>query len=227
MAFVAAIAITVIVVLTWGTAGFSSNRARNVKYAERVKIIQEQDVAEIHLAHPEIVKHTRLDRHIWFLVPHLCVLFYTFCILSGAELTSNVIALGDSARYTMATGFLVGVLLVLCGAAMGSKIFGWTVKFDVSDHITAKWLGDDIVLPYRIEMAGMGAMSVSSSLYSFTSFGSTSGSLGGWLTGGIAVASILSIMQWSNAIGLFQKWDHTLISEAEARLEEAGDGDAG
>jgi hypothetical protein len=176
----------------------------------------------VKLTHPEIVKISRLDRHPWFVGPHVCILGYSICVFSGARLTSNVTVLGDSARYTMATCFLVGSVIVLSGALLGAHVGRWVIAREVSEHLTAQWLGDDIVLPYRVEIAGMSAMAVSSGIYSWTSFQSTAGSLGGWLTGGIAVLCGLSVISFYRAVTVFQRWDHTLISEAEARLEAGG-----
>lgn len=217
-----------VAILFGGWYTFKPHRARNVKYAEVVyqsSVVER--VAEVKLAHPEIVKISRLDRHLWFIGPHMCVFAYAVCVFFGARLTSNVTALGNTPRYTMAVCFLVGSALVLTGVALGARVGPWTVKRDVVEHVTAKWLGDDVVLPYRIEMAGLSAMAVSSSIYAWTSFQSTAGSLGGWLTLGIAVLCGLSVVSFYRALEVFQKWDTTLISEAEARLKAGDDADAG
>lgn len=219
-----AVAVTLFI-LALGAYTFRPHRARNVKYAEREMAIIEH-VVEVRRLHPEIVKVSRLDRHPWFIVPHICVLAYSLSVFSGAKLTSNVMALGDEARYTMATCFLVGSAIVLTGVALGARVGRWVVARDVSEHVTATWLGDDIVLPYRLEMGGMGAMAVSSGIYSWTSFQSTTGSLGGWLTLGIALLSGLSVIPFYRAVEVFQRWDTTLIMEATARLEAGDDGSA-
>lgn len=142
-------------------------------------------------------------------------------------LTSNIMSLGQEARYTMASCFLVGSILVLTGVAMGLKVGRRVIAPSVRGHPTYSILGDDIVLPYRLEMAGMGAMMVSAGIYSFTSFHSTSASLGGWLTGAIAVGCALTIPRHYRAVEDFQRWDYVLISEAQARIGEAGEGHAG
>jgi hypothetical protein len=208
-------------ILALGAYTFKPHRARNVKYAEQEMAISEH-VIEVRNLHPEIVKVSRLDRHPWFIGAHLCVLGYSLCVFGGAKLTSNVLALGDVARYTMATCFFVGSVLVLTGVALGSRLGPWRIARRVRYHATASVLGDDIVLPYRIEMGGMSAMAVSSGIYAWTSFQSTAGSLGGWLTLGIAVLCVLSVISFYRAAEVFQRGDTTLIREAEARLE-AGD----
>lgn len=213
-------------VLAFMAKTYSPNLARNVKYAERAAVTK-YDLAHVQLRHPEIIKVARQDRYPFFWLLHLAVSGYVVSILTGAPLTSNVITLGSEARYTMASCFLVGSGLVLTGVASGLKVGRRTIMPQVRDHPTCAILGDDIVFPYRVEMAGMSAMMVSSAIYSWTSFQSTTGSLGGWLTGGIALACALTIHQFYRAIQAFQKWDFVLISEAMARLEKGGTCDAG
>jgi hypothetical protein len=148
------------------------------------------------------------------------------CIFTGAKLTSNVTVLGATPRYTMGTCFLIGSTLVMLGALMGAKVGKHVINPDVRDHLTAGVLGDDIVFPYRLSMAGMSAMIVSAGIYTWTSFQSTAGSLGGWLTAGIVVLCVTSIPWFYVTVRRFQKWDHLLITEAQARVDlEASDVD--
>lgn len=205
-----------LVILARAGLTFRPHRARNVKYAEashRFTI----DTVGVAAEHPEIIKIARFDRHPWFVGVHLCVLGYTTCVFLGAKLTSNVSVLGDSARYTMATCFFVGSLLVLTGATLGTRIGRWTMGGKVSDHPTHAVLGDDITLPYRLSMAGMGAMTVSSGIYAWTSFQSTTGSLGGWLTGGIAALCAITIIWFYRAVDQFTRWDQLLTERYRVR----------
>lgn len=218
-----AVAIAIfLAILAFMARTWSPCLARNVKYAERAALSL-HDFKHVQQSHPEIVKVARQDRYPFFVLIHLMVTGYVLSILTGAPLTSNVASLGDEARYTMASCFLVGSALVLAGVVSGGQVGGRTIMPSVADHPTASVLGDDIVFPYRIEMAGMSAMMVSSGIYSWTSFNTTTGSLGGWLTGGIAVACALTIDQFYRSVEAFQKWDHILISEAKARIDKAGD----
>lgn len=217
--FAVAVSVTI---LGWFAYMFRPNRARNVKYAERV--LTTEHFVRVQRSHPEIVKVARLDRHPWFYVVHICILGYTISVLSGARLTSNVLTLGDEARYTMATCFLVGSTLVLIGVVLGLKVGPWRLGQGTHNHATASVLGDDIALPYRLEMAGMFAIAVSSGIYSWTSFQFTTGSFGGWLSLGVALLCTSSISIWYRAVAAFQQWDHTLITEAMARLEAGSDG---
>lgn len=213
----ATVAVMGLVVIPAGMAVlFRPQRARNVKHYE---IEMLEHVVEVRRYHPEIVKVPRLDRHPAFITPHVCVLGYSICVFSGAQLTSNVLTLGDQARYTMATCFLVGSILVLTGSALGLRVGSKHVGVGIHDHLTASILGDDVVLPYRLAMAGMGAMVVSSTIYAWTSFQSTTGSLGGWLTGGMAAWCLTCIVTFSKALSVFRRQDALLISEAQARIE--------
>lgn len=200
---------------------YSPNLARNVKYAERAAVTH-YELAQIQLRHPEIVKVARQDRYPLYWLLHLGAIGYVSAVLSGSPLTSNVLSLGSSARYTMATCFLVGSTLVLIGVAMGLKVGRRTIAPRICDHPTYSVLGDDIVLPYRLEMAGMGAMMVSSGIYSWTSFHSTSASLGGWLTLVITIGCAMTIPIFYRAVKDFEKWDNVLITEAQSRIEGAG-----
>lgn len=209
-------------ILVHGRRTFNPQRARNVKYAEHHPDLVPY-VVKVQKYHPEIVKTSRLDRSWHFVVLHACVLGYSISVFCGAQLTSNVLAIGDQARYTMATCFFVGSILVLIGSSLGLTVRRYTVAEQVSTHATASVLGDDIVFPYRLSMAGMGAMIVSSSIYFYTSFGNTFGSLGGWLTLAITTASIGSIVTFYRAVTTFERWDRILISEARARIADRGD----
>lgn len=222
--FVTAIIVVTASILTWGIKQFSPQRALNVKYAERSQEVIAH-VIEVRREHPEIVRVSRHDRHPAFLLLPVMVLGYSISVFCGAQLTSNVTALGDSPRYTMATCFLIGSVLMLAGATLGLRIGRRRLSPHVHDHLTAEVLGDDIVFPYRLSMAGMGAMIVSSSIYWWTSFQSTFGSLGGWLTLAITSICVVCIPWFLIAAHRFTKWDRILITEAQARID-AGESSA-
>lgn len=210
-------ALGLVAIPIWGWYEFSPKRALHVRLDEQRHVVVER-IVEARLLHPEIVKIARIDRHPFFLLPHVAVLCYAVCVFSGAALTSNVSALGESTRLTMSTCFLVGSSLVLIGSALGMNVFGRCLRPATCEHLTSAVLGADITLPYRLEMAGMGATAISLMIYSTTSFKSTTGSLGGWLTGGLAIACVLTIPWFYRRVSQFEKWDATLISEAKARL---------
>lgn len=221
----AGLAIVFLVVIpVWGAVKFKPHRARYVKYAEAATaVVIEKHVADVRLLHPEIVSTGRIDRHWFYVLPHIGVFAYAICVFTGAQLTSNVTALGSQTRYTMATCFLVGSVLVLAGATLGARVGRRRIVPSIHDHITAEVLGDDITLPYWLACAGLFATSVAAAIYSWTSFGSTTGSLGGWLTGTMAFAC------WGTIAGLvsrnqaFATHNALLISEAIAQIERRGD----
>jgi hypothetical protein len=104
-------------------------------------------------------------------------------------------------------------------------VFGkWTISPSTKDHLTSEVLGDDIVLPYRVGMAGWAALTVSLGIYAWTSFQVTVGSLGGWFTAIGSIASFGTILAFYRAVTVFEKWDTTLISEAHAAVRR-NDGD--
>lgn len=219
----ASAAITIFVaILIAGRIIYRPHRALNTIRAER-EIAVVEHVIEARLAHPEIVKITRVDRHPFYVLVHIGVFCYAVCVFGGAALTSNVSALGAQTRFTMAICFAVGSFLVLTGATLGMRVGKWRVVHGVHEHLTSSVLGDDIVLPYRLAMAGMGAMAVSLSIYSSTSFKSTTGSLGGWLTGVLAIACAITIPWFYRRVRQFERWDATLISDALTRLELGDD----
>lgn len=206
---------------TWGALKFNRARAEGVKRAEARDAAHsfQRHVVEARLLHPEIVKVNRIDRHPFFVLTHMGAWGYAWCVFFGAPLTSNVASLGMQTRFTMASCFLVGSTLVLASAALGARVWRWRIAPAVHDHLTCEVLGDDISLPYRLSMAGMFATAVSMAIYAATSFKSTTGSLGGWLTGMLAAACVITIPWFYVRVRTFTRNDATLISDAMARLD--------
>ncbi|MGK2880615.1 MAG: hypothetical protein ACSLE6_07400 [Mycobacterium sp.] len=202
----------------WGALKFNPDRARTVKYVELSAAATDR-VVQVRLLHPEIVQMSRMDRHPFYVLVHFGVIAYAVCVYAGSPLTSNVIALAPQTRYTMAGCFIVGSMLAMIGSLLGAHVGRWTFGKNVREHLTAPVLGDDVGLPYRVAIAGLSATMVSFAIYSETSFQSTAGSLGGWLTGSLAAACILTIVMLYRSMRTFEKWDSVLISEAKARLD--------
>lgn len=216
-------ALFLVVIPAWGAAKFKPHRARNVKYAEAdTAVIIEKHVADVRHSHPEIVSTGRVDRNWFYLLPHVGVFGYAVCVFFGAPLTSNVTALGLQTRYTMATCFLVGSTLVLASSTLGARIGRYRIMRRVHDHITGDVLGDDITLPYWLSSAGLFAVGVAMGIYASTSFKSTTGSLGGWLTATLALACAGTIAQLVVRIQAFTRHNDLLITEAIAQIERRG-----
>lgn len=222
LAFLAFVMLVVIPLV--GALRFHPREARNVKYAERLSdgAIQ-QHVIAVAPAHPEIVRASRLDRHPFYTLPHMAIFAYAICVFRGADVTSNVQALSEGTRTTMAACFMLGSVMVLTASAMGMGV-GWH-RFAprVHEHPTMDVLGDNIVLPYRIGMAGLFTTAVAAGIYAATSFQSTTGSLGGWLTASLAAACALTVaLLWRRTI-TFDREDSILVREALARMEIESD----
>ena len=210
-----------IAILIWcvGVAifGYSADKAEGIREAEAEDHVVVEEVRSLRIRRPEKFHHDRFDRHPFYLGANLSVWCYAWCILGGAPVTSNLNALTPQTKTTMAICFLVGSTLCLLGAAMGMKIFRWRFLEVIHDNVVAARLSDDIRLPYTFGIAGVGAVGVSMGIYASTSFHSTVGSLGGWLTallgvGGCAfmfVAYLVRIRQYSVA---------KTILEAETKL---------
>lgn len=200
---------------------FRPQRARAVKHAElESEVVVQRHVTELAIYHPEIRKQPRVDRHPFYLAPPLAVLAYAVCLFAGAPLTSNVAAMSMLMRHTMAACFVIGAALMLTGAALGVRFAGrWTIAPRVRHHATAPMLGDDVSLPYRLGSAGMFALAISMGIYSLTSFQSTTGSLGGWLTGLLAIAAALTILWLFTRTRDFERNEATLLAEVQARIE--------
>lgn len=215
-----AIVAVFVAILVRSAYTYKPHRARNVKYAEQYQASVVEHVVRARLSHPEIVKTSRIDRYWWYIGPVLAMFGYSVSIsILKAPLTSNVVSLGEGARFTMASCFMVGSALVLIGSSLGATVLGrWTISPATKDHLTAEVLGDDIVLPYRVGMAGWAALTMSLSIYAWTSFQVTIGSLGGWFTAIGSAASLGTILALYRAATVFEKWDRTLISEAAAAV---------
>lgn len=216
----AAVAVVFLVAIpVWGVVKFSPHHARSVKYAEATddRVVQKH-VALVSVGHPEFTRTHRIDRHYWYLLPAVGVWCYAWCVVAGAPLTSNVAALSLSTRYTMAGCFLIGASMMLLGALLGARVGRWRVMRSVHDHVTCEVLGDDITFPYWVGIAGMGTTMISLSIYSFTSFSSTTGSLGGWLTGMLALACFITIPLFHSRLRKFEREEADLITRAKARL---------
>lgn len=211
-----------------GAILFRPQRARNVKRVElQSEIIVQQHITELAVFHPEIVKLPRLDRHPFYIAPHVGVWSYAWCIFVGAPVTNNVASLGAVTRYTMAGCFLVGSSLALIGVVMGARVGRWRFVRRVQNHATSPLLGDDITLPYWLGICGLVSIAVSMAIYSSTSFKTTAGSLGGWLTAVLAAACLALIPMLHKRIREFDRHDTALIAEVMTRNERERHANAG
>lgn len=202
-----------------GVFGYSDERALAVRNAEANTAIVVEEVRHISIRRSERYRHGRVDRHPIYICLHVASWGYAWCVFGGAQLTSNVIGMSDQQRYSMAVCFLVGSTLALTGAAMGLQRNGYGFMRGVSDNITSSRLGDDVQLPYTFGAAAMVAMSVSLGIYAWTSFHSTVGSLGGWLTGAMTFGCAEMLGVFVFRIRQFTRVRRGVITEAVQRIE--------
>lgn len=208
-----------VALLAYGLWRYNADHARGVKQVELLDDHFVRHIAAIRLVHPEIVRLSRLDRHPFYLTVAVSVFGYSMCIFGGAKLTNNVSALDAGTRYTMATCFALGSMMMLGAALMGVKIGKRYVMRRIADHPTCEILGDNIAVPYIMARAGLATLAIAAEIYSVTSFRSTTGSLGGWLTSGVAAACVACIVMMSRRTRSFEREDRTLLSEVVKRAQ--------
>lgn len=206
-----------------GVFGFSPDRAAAIRSAESETPVIMEEIRRIHIRQPENFRHDRLDRHPVYLAVHVAVWGYAWCIFAGAPVTSNLAILSPQVKLTMAIGFIVGSTLVLAGSAMGGRIGRWTLLKGIRDNLTSSMLADDIRLPYTFGASGQLAVGVSMCIYATTSFQSTLGSLGGWLTGALTVSCGTMIALLYLRIRRYERARTTLIDEAVAQIHDERD----
>lgn len=202
-----------------GLLGYSPERAQAIREAEDDPQVVIEEIRLVRVHRPERFKHERLDRHPTYVGLHLATQGYGWSVMLGAEVTSNIQSLSPSSKFAMAACFLVGSTLVLSGSAMGARIWRWTFLHGTRDNITSSVLGDDIRLPYSFAASGQFAIGVSMAIYASTSFTSTLGSLGGWMTGAFSLTSLVLLVRFVNRIRVYNQARVGLIAEAVARLE--------
>lgn len=218
-----ALAIGVLVLVgsvAYGVLGYNPDDAHAIRRAEddRGPMVYEE-VRRIHIRAPERFDHDRIDRHPAWLALMLAGHGYAISILAGAEVTNNVRALDPSARTIMAGCFLIGSFLCLVGAAMGVRFWRWRFKPAVHDNMTSAMLSDDIRLPYTLGGCGAAVMGVSTGIYSTTSFQTTLGSLGGWMTAWFALACTVMVREFYRRVRRYDRARNTIIDQAIARIE--------
>lgn len=201
-----------------GVFGFSPEKAQNIRAAEARMPIAMEEVRRIHIRSPDRFRHDRLDRHPFYICLHVAVFCYAICIFAGAPITSNLATLNHQTKMTMASCFIIGSALVLSGSAMGIRIGRWTLLDSIRDNMTSPMLADDIRLPYLFGCAGAFGTGTSMAIYASTSFRSTWGSLGGWMTALAAVACVWLFAQLFLRIRRYGRARTALIDRAVAQI---------
>ena len=208
-----------------GIFGYKPERAQAIREGEARDPVLIEEIRRVVVAPPDRFRRGRIDRHPFFLAPHVGAFSYSLCVLSGAPLTNNVASLTDVQRMTMALCFLVAATLVFAGSAMGGKVLGIEFFPSVREHIATARLGDDVRLPYTLSAIGMFAMGTSTGIYSSTSFSVTIGSLGGWLTANISGACVIMFFVFTYRTRQYSRTRKVIVDEAAARIIERGSHD--
>lgn len=197
-----------------GLFGFNPEAAQAIRDAEADAPVVVEEVRRVHVARPDRFRRGRLDRHPFYLGIHIAAFCYSICIFAGAEITSNLATLSPQTRFTMAACFLIGSTLVLSGATMGARVRKWTIVPGVRDNIASARLGDDIRLPYMFAAIGMFSMGISMGMYASTSFRSTTGSLGGWMTGVLSAACAVMLVVFYRRIRQYSRTRTVVVDQA-------------
>lgn len=207
--------------IAYGVLGFNPERANAIRSAEAEQPIVMEEIRRIHIRSPDRFRHDRMDRHPFYVALHLAVWGYAWCIFAGAPVTSNLRSLSPPTKFTMAACFIIGATLVLTGALMGAHLGRWVIIRGVRENMTSSMLADDIRLPYTFACSGLFAIGASMTIYAATSFGSTAGSLGGWMTALSAVACAFMIPMFFTRIRRYGRARATLIAAAVAQIERS------
>lgn len=206
-----------------GVFGFNPDSAQAIRDAEAETTVVVEEIRRVHVGPPERFRRGRIDRNPFYLGIHVATFCYALCIFSGAEVTSNLESLSYQTRFTMAASFLVGSTLVLTGAAMGARIGRWMIVRRVRDNIASARLGDDVRVPYMFAAIGMFTMAASFGIYASTSFQSTTGSLGGWMTGVSAAVCVLMLVVFYRRLRQYSRTLTVVIDQAVANVISRGD----
>lgn len=215
-------AVILVLSVGMGVFGYRPERAQRIRAGEASDAVIVEEVRRIHIAPPERFRRVRVDRHWFYLAVQFAAIGYSVSIMTGVSLTSNVLSLGEGPRFAMAASFLVGGCLCIIGSGMGLKIGRCHLVSGVSENLATSRLGDDIRLPYTFGVIGVFSLGVSTWIYSATSFGSTAGSLGGWLSGSIAAACGLMIRTYLKRIKQYSLTRRIVIDSAIERVIERG-----
>lgn len=221
LAFGPAIAVACIAI---GVFGYRPEKMQAIRAAEaqEAQPVVVEEVRAIHVPVIEKFSHYRLDRHPTYIGLHVAAWCYAWCIFAGAPITSNLTELNIQTRLSMAACFLVGSSLALSGAMMGMKVGPWYFLRGISDNIASARLSDDIRLPYTFACVAMVMMAISFSIYASTSFRSTAGSLGGWITLCMAGTSAILLGVFYRRIRIYVLVRSRVINEAVANIIKRG-----
>lgn len=166
----------IIIVVTFGivipTVGlwlFNPHRARSLKIMETASgPAVSRRIALLRIAHPEIVKTDRLDRHPVYITWCLAIVLFGISVQFFELPYSQNGADKLGTQHTLGISLLLGGGFLLIGSLMGAKIGRWRIMSGVHDNVVSSSLGDDIRAPYIFGWWGMVSQAISMGFYQYT-----------------------------------------------------------
>lgn len=209
-----------------GLAFFSSDRARSVRFAESTEQAVAQELSQVVIYHPEIVKRYRLDRHHSYIWIHAGLWLYGWGVLLSPGPNTNLAALSWGTQQALGLCLLVGSTLALIGLTLGARVGRHRrIAPKVSRNIMSPMLGDDIRLPYTLACTGLFSILVSMGFYDYTVIASSPskllGTLGGGLSGAIGLMCITLSIEFILRIRSYTRARDKLLAEAYTRMGRA------
>jgi hypothetical protein len=205
-----------------GMVFFSSDRARSVKAAEDAPDEVAQQLQQVVIYHPEIIKRHRLDRHQSYVWIHVGLWLYGWGVLLSPAPSSNLAGLSWSTQQALGLCVLVGSTLALGGIALGARLGRWHIAGRVSRNVMSPMLGDDIRLPYTLACTGLFSILVSMAFYDYTiistSLDKLLGTLGGGLSGAVGLMCVSLSVEFVQRIRVYTQAREKLLAEAVTRM---------
>lgn len=200
---------------------FSPLRARSLKHVEyfREDILLQAHVQHLRLAHPEIIKTTRLDRHPAYLWLQVVLLAFGVAVIYVEAPYSTLGAEALGTRAALGGSLILGGAMSLSGTLLGARIGRWCLWPRVCSNVVSGTLGDDIRVPYVLGWWGALSTILSSVFYIYTVV-----ELVGWLKflitlGGITSFGVIGIN--AMMIPMFILRLRRYMTERQELIEEA------
>lgn len=147
---------------------WSPERAKAVRRAEQHEDEIAIQVSYMQVRHPELVRCSRLDRHLsylWIIAGlvgfTITVTFFRFPYESYGSLTVGT-------QPTMAISLATGSSMMAVGAFLGKRIGKFVIGRKVSNNMVSPILGDDLRAPYVLAIFGMMSAGMSMAFYGYT-----------------------------------------------------------
>lgn len=205
-----------------GLVFFSTDRARSVKFAEGSEQAVAQQLSQVVIYHPEIVRRHRLDRHQSYVWIHVGLWLYGCGVLLSPAPSSNLAALSWGTQQALGLCVLVGSTLALAGITLGAQVGRRRIADRVSRNIMSPMLGDDIRPPYTLACTGLFSILISMGFYVQTLIASSPskllGTLGGGLSAAIGLMCITLSIEFIARIRSYTRARDKLLAEAFTRM---------